>query len=585
VDTGTATELLPRQFGKYTLLSRLPAGGMAELFLALQRSMSGFEKLVVIKRILPAKSKDGAFVEMFLREARIAATMSHPNVVQTFDAGELEGNYFIAMEHLDGEDLRTTLSAVKNSGAAAPLLEYALYIALGVCSGLTYIHEKRDLSGAELGVVHCDISTRNVVVGYSGDVKIVDFGIATTSDLDDSSESAPRQIKGKARYMSPEQTAGEAPDGRADIFSLGVVLFELTTGHRLFPGGSNLEMLKSVRDSDYTRPRELVAGYPPRLERIVMRALRRDRAERYQSAREMLAELEEFVIRHDGLAVSSIGVATWMRSLFQTKLASQAETLRGQRRLALGLAAEHDPGVTDSPAGDRSLPRGAAGGSVGPHEVSVPPPPRWRVGTPALVAVNALSVVAAFLYLQHTTSDRFKEALAKYRESQPVLPAATAVSGSLEIATKPEGCAIWVNGDLRPELTPAKLGSIPLERELHIKLTKDGFEPYRSIERLTADAPFKDVNAQMQRLSATILLQSDGHVAFNLFVDGKLWKDHSKIEGLSADEEHLLGVFSHGFAPKTLRVTLQPGETRAIDVRLTRAQADAEDQPASAQRP
>ena len=185
MDVEIAGELVPRQFGRYTLLSRLPAGGMAELFLALQRSSSGFEKLVVVKRILPPKSQDRPFVEMFLREARIAATLSHPNVVQTFDAGDLEGTYFITMEHLEGEDLRTILSAVKRSGGNAPPLEHALYIVLGVCSGLAYIHEKRDLSGAELGIVHCDISTRNVVVGYAGDVKIVDFGIATTGDLDD----------------------------------------------------------------------------------------------------------------------------------------------------------------------------------------------------------------------------------------------------------------------------------------------------------------------------------------------------------------------------------------------------------------
>jgi serine/threonine-protein kinase len=520
---------------------------------------------------------------MFLREVRIAATMSHPNVVQTFDAGDREGTYFIAMEYLDGEDLRTVLNAAKNEGASAPPLEYALYVALGVCSGLAYIHEKRDWSGAELGIVHCDISTRNVVVGYSGDVKIVDFGIATTGDVDDSSsESTHRPIKGKARYMSPEQAAGEVPDARTDIFSLGVVLFELTTGHRLFPGGGNLEMLKSSREVEYARPRQIVAGYPPALERIVMRALEKDRSARYQSAREMLVDLEEFVIRHDGLAASSTGVATWMRSLFAAKIASQAETLRRLRELVTGLGPEQDLGVTGSAPGVRSLPRAVTGGSVAPHEVSVQPPPKRRAGTAALVVVSAAAMVGALLYVQHARSRRFAEPPSKYAQSEAIPPPAQALAGSLEIATKPEGCAIWINGDLRPEQTPAKLDSLPLDRELHIQLTKDGFEPYRAVERLTTDAPFKDVAAQMQKLSATILLQSDWHVSFNLFVDGKLWRDHSKIDGLSPDEEHFLEFFSPGYALKTRRVMLKPGETKLIDVRLVKAQSGGEEGPAGA---
>jgi serine/threonine-protein kinase len=227
------------------------------------------------------------------------------------------------------------------------------------------------------------------------------------------------------------------------------------------------------------------------------------------------------------------------------------------------------------------LPKAAAGESVIPHEVSIELAPTRRVGWPALAAAGALGLVGAFFYMQHVTSERITQALAKYRENQAVAVATASAAGlgSLEVDTKPEGCAIWINGALRSELTPAKLDSLPLERELHVKLTKDGFEPYRAVEKLTAEAPFNDLQAQMQKLSATILLQSDGRVSFNLFVDGKLWKDHSKIDDLSADEEHSLGFFSRGYAPKTLAVTLHPGETRVVDVRLAKSLGGASEPP------
>jgi serine/threonine-protein kinase len=556
---------------------RLSAGGMAELFLALQRSSLGFEKLVVLKRILPHRSTDSAFVEMFLREARIAATLTHPNVVQTFDAGELEGTYFIVMEHVHGEDLRTVLSAVKSSGKQALPLEHALHVALGMCSGLAYVHEKRDLFGNELGIVHCDVSTRNVVVSFAGDVKIVDFGIATT-DLDEG--SLPGRVKGKARFMSPEQAAGEALDARADIFSTGVVLFELTTGARLFQGASDLPTLRSMHKQGYPRPSELVAGYPPGLEQIVQRALQKQRAERYPSARAMQSDLEAF-IRSEGVSVSSIEVATFMRSLFERKLASQTETLRELKGLAAAVsAAASSSGAGEPPRDGRPAATGAVGESVAPHALNLAPKGKWRGRTPAVLVAIALGAVGALFYMQHQKSVRIAEALRRYRDEQALRLAARSEArqptGSLEIVSRPGGCAVWINGAQRPEVTPAKVEDLPLERELHIKLTKEGFEPYRVTARLTADAPFKDIDAQMQDLSATVLLQSDWRVSFNLFVDGVLWRDRAKVDGLNPHEEHVLAFYSPGYLPKTVRLLLEPGETRTVEVHLVKSRTGPE---------
>src|SRR5690349_13479140 len=229
-------EELPRQFGKYTLLRKLASGGMAEIFLALHRSMAGFEKLVVIKRILPAMNQDAAFIDMLLHEARVAATLSHPNIVQTFDVGQVDGTFFIAMEHIHGEDIRSIVRAMKKSAVTEFPLEHTLAIVLGMCAGLAYAHDKRDLDGQTLDIVHRDISPQNIVVTFTGDVKIVDFGIAkSTSGAEDTKSG---KLKGKVPYMSPEQASGGHVDWRSDIFATGVMLFELTTGKRLFKGAS-----------------------------------------------------------------------------------------------------------------------------------------------------------------------------------------------------------------------------------------------------------------------------------------------------------------------------------------------------------
>lgn len=523
--------------------------------------MHGFEKLIVIKRILPSKSQNATFVDMFLREARIAAPLSHPSIVQTFDAGELEGTYFIAMEYVEGEDLRAILRSVQDDGKDALPIEHALHVALGACSGLAYIHEKRDLYGAELGTVHGDISARNLIVSFTGDVKIVDFGIAT-GVLDRATEPQQRppkrrQITGKTRYMSPEQAAGQPLDARTDVFSFGVVLFELTTGQRLLKAGSDIAHLRTMHASEYARPSDVAPDYPPALERIVVRALKKDRAHRYPSARAMQADLEEF-IRCERIAVSQVGTIEWMRALFSEKRASQNVRIPMMRDRAAAMIE-----------------------SVPPHATSVGSPPKWRLGKVAVFAVpfaGMLGMATAAFHMHHATSLRVAEAPKAYREEQALRlgspPAPPNDGGRLEVVTKPQGCTIWIDGVERPEKSPTTLDQLALERDVHIKFVKEGFEPYRVNVKLTRDAPFNVIEAQMQKLSAAIVLLADPHVSFNLWLDGRLRKDHSKIDGLSPDEEHVLGFYSGGFLPRTVRVILQPGETKELEVNLVKASAE-----------
>jgi serine/threonine-protein kinase len=333
----TSTEGLPRRFGRYTLVRRRATGGMAELFVAVQGGNEGFEKLVVIKRVLPALGALGdraAFARMLMHEARVMAALSHSHVAQIFDAGVIDDAHFIAMEHLHGEDLRTIVRQMKKRAVAEFPIEHALSVIVGVCSGLAHAHERRGLDGAPLGIVHRDVSPQNVIVTFEGEVKIVDFGIAISNAMRDS-EPATGRPKGKLAYMSPEQARGEAIDGRSDVFAAGIMLFELTTGRRLFKAPSDRETLELLLERDCPKPSDVVAGYPRELEAIVVRALARDREERWKSAREMQAALEEF-IRIERVPASPVRLSQLMRSLFESELASDEVELA--RLLALSPA-------------------------------------------------------------------------------------------------------------------------------------------------------------------------------------------------------------------------------------------------------
>ncbi|EYF01287.1 serine/threonine protein kinase [Chondromyces apiculatus] len=559
-------EPLPRQFGKYTLLRRLAAGGMAELYLALHRSVASFEKLVVIKRILPSMNQDRAFIEMLLHEARIAATLSHPNIVQIFDVGQHDGCYFIAMEHIHGEDVRSIVRAMRRKSVAEFPLEHALTICLGMCAGLAYAHEKRDLEGGVLDIVHRDISPQNVVVTFTGDVKIVDFGVAKSVQAGDEAEDG-KLLKGKAPYMSPEQARGDAIDWRSDIFAVGVVLFELTTGRRLFKGSSEYETLHMITERDYPRPVELKPGYPPALDAIVMKALAKRREDRYQSAREMQGELEAF-IREERVAASQVGLSSWMRFLFEEKLDQQKAVLQDIKQLADVLSAEH-------PTPDEEQ-MGSGAGMIAGSGVSPAPAPRRSSTGIAIAAVSVLAVVAAsVLYLragQPTRGDadpgRAPGGTGQRDAPGDVAQAAPAPTrGSLEITTDPPGCSIWISGDLQQEVTPTRIDNLPLGRELELKLTREGLEPHREKIVLTATEASRTITRKMALGSVTIALKVTPRAA--VWVDGVPWKgDPDRIEGITAGEEHKIVLAADGYVPKTLTINARPGETRSIEERL-----------------
>lgn len=301
--------------GKYEVVHRIAYGGMAEIYLARAPGIQGFEKYVVLKRILPQFAANPQFVRMFLREARLAAVLDHANIAHVHDIGEEDGNFFFTMEYLHGEDVRHIMKELNKRSQRLPL-EHALAIAIDVAAGLHFAHEKRSNEGRVLGIVHCDVSPSNIVVTYDGGVKVVDFGVAKITADPDVSRS--QSLKGKLAYMSPEQVGGKPLDRRSDLFSLGIVLYEMSTSTRLFQGPSDAEIMRAVQEVSIRPPSAFVPGYPRALERIVMRALSLDPAERYQRGRDLQIDLESFARDHK-LQLSSAALADWMEQTFGPK--------------------------------------------------------------------------------------------------------------------------------------------------------------------------------------------------------------------------------------------------------------------------
>lgn len=305
---------LPDHFGKYTVVGHLATGGMAEVYLARAAGLQGFEKLVVLKRVRPDLST-AENTESFLAEARLVATLEHPNIAHVHEIGLVNGSYFFVMEYVSGGDLRQLMQRAVESGRRVDLAD-AINIIIQVCEALHYAHEKNDLDGRPLKIIHRDVSPSNVLLSHDGAVKVCDFGIAKATNR--TTETKGGMLKGKYAYMSPEQCRGRPLDRRSDVFSIGILLYELTTLQQLFTADSEFDLLCKIVELPIPSPADSVAAYPGELERIVMRALAKDREDRYPTAQALQLDLEEFAREHK-LALSSVSVARLMADLFERK--------------------------------------------------------------------------------------------------------------------------------------------------------------------------------------------------------------------------------------------------------------------------
>ena len=300
--------------GKYVVKRKLAEGGMAEIYLATARGAEGFEKEVVIKRVRSFLSDDEGFVRMFINEARLVSRLNHANVVQIFDFDKHEDSYYLAMEYVRGSSLWELRKRCREKGIRMPPVLVA-HVGAQVAAGLHYAHRTKSPEGESLGLVHRDVTPHNVLLSFDGAVKLTDFGIAKAGNR----LTQPGVLKGKFAYMSPEQARGEEVDARTDIFALGVVLWEMLTGGRLFDGDSEVAVLRAVRESVIVPPARLNPDVPAALDTVVLTALEREPEARFQSAGEMERALAQCVLR-SATSVDDTDVGTFVRRLFDVPL-------------------------------------------------------------------------------------------------------------------------------------------------------------------------------------------------------------------------------------------------------------------------
>src|SRR5665213_1305199 len=275
---------------RYRVIEKLESGGMAEVFRAESEGLQGFKKQVAIKRVLPHLSEKKKFISMFLDEARLSAHLSHSNCVQVFDIGVGETAYFIVMEFVEGANLKSIMEWIKKTGRDLSV-QNAVFIALEICKGLSYAHELRDPQGVDLHIVHRDMSPPNVLVTKFGEIKIVDFGLAKANSQLEKSE--PGIIKGKFSYLSPEAAMGQDVDARTDIFAVGIILWEMLAGQRLFMGDTDFQTVKKVQQAKIPSLLSINKKVTPELDKIIQKALARDPNVRYQTARELGVDLNK----------------------------------------------------------------------------------------------------------------------------------------------------------------------------------------------------------------------------------------------------------------------------------------------------
>lgn len=489
-------------FGPYQLIKRLATGGMAQIYLARQLGLEGFEKLLVVKRILPHLAENEDFVRMFLDEARIAARLNHPNIVQIFNLGSEDETYFIAMEYIHGEDVRRVWRRAEGEGKSMPM-PLVCRIMMDACNGLDYAHKKTDQSGRPLGIVHRDISPQNIIVTFEGGVKIVDFGIAKAADQATVTRSG--VLKGKYSYMSPEQAAGKRVDSRSDIFALGIVLYELLTGTRLFKRSNDIQTLNAVTACEVTLPSEVNPSLPPGLDPIIMRALSKDPADRFQEAVHLQLALEDFLLQHR-MPSSSAHLAAFMNEIYSDRL----ERERREGRVLVddvdsGLGASQElprraktpippapPPYSQSGSNDRetraarnrthsteaerrshsvvpSVPSATEAASVTGHGAPRALTPglaeaargvRQRVLPLMLWAVLGLVVVGSVAVLRFW----------------PVTPRPTVRLAEVTVTSNPPGASVLFNGNVKLEqVTPVRLPSMPAGK-YSVRLSLAGYE-------------------------------------------------------------------------------------------------------------
>jgi len=456
----------PIPFGKYFLLERVNVGGMAEVYKAKAVGVEGFERIVAVKRILPSIAEDEEFITMFIDEAKISVQLTHANIAQIFDLGRVDESYFIALEYVYGKDMRAVFNRARNRGEPLPV-PMACFTTMKLCEGLDYAHNKKDPSGASLELVHRDVSPQNILLSYDGDVKVIDFGIAKAAGKVGKTQAG--ILKGKFGYMSPEQVKGMDLDRRSDIFGVGICLYEMLTGERLFVGESDFSTLEKVRNVDIMPPSTYNRRIPEELEQIVLKALARNREDRYQTAMELHDDLQSFMYT-SGNFFGRKDLSVYMKKVFAEEL--EKESARDAEYDAVGVPSGSSNENTGLHAFDNLEPVSTVSAL---HDMNAPLPAPARAANvaqqapatrqPTLLGMPAARAATAAPVISRRSSPSVPPPSPRAQSVPPVRTRSSA--GSRPAGSSPRLDMDWDDEEMstqiydKPEDVAAGIGSMP----------------------------------------------------------------------------------------------------------------------------
>ncbi|OGP10211.1 MAG: hypothetical protein A2048_01635 [Deltaproteobacteria bacterium GWA2_45_12] len=512
------TAFEPKPFGKFFLIDRLAIGGMAEIYKAKTFGVDGFEKTLAIKKILHHYSADKEFISMLTDEAKLVVRLSHTNIVQIYDLGKIGDDYYISMEYIDGVNLREVSNRAKELNEKIPL-PLCLYIISEVCKGLDYAHSKRDEFGKPLEIVHRDISPQNILISFEGESKIVDFGIAKAAM--NISHTSSGILKGKVTYMSPEQAIGKPVDGRTDIFSAGLLLYELITGERCFSGETQFEVLKKIRETNITP--EIFAGkISAEVAPILAKALAYLPKDRFETAADFQVALTKLLYtKYNDFSPKQLAlfIKKWFASELKSRKAheNQATIDSHTKSVLMEQAAQKaivqrqdsishstDILVDTTKPEDAIHPDMLVHQEITNNEKEEPlptlPSASKRKKLPLLFLAILLSVLGLTFWLVHKTSNKIPSPIPK---NAPKFQEA-----EIEVSSTPSGASIFVDGQNTDEVTPFKIAKLDPKKEHVVKLIRDNFEPWQQTIRFDNSSTLK-IEASLKEIISTGSLQID----------------------------------------------------------------------------
>jgi serine/threonine protein kinase len=536
-------------FGRYELLKRLAGGGMGEVYLARQRGIDGFQKLLVIKTLLPHLCEDEEFITMFKDEARVTAQLIHPNICQVFEFEQVGGIFYMCMEYLRGEDLRRLWKACEQRGTPlrVPLI---CRIVADAAAGLDFAHSLRDSRGEPYNIVHRDISPQNILVTFEGGVKVIDFGVAKAAGRAQHTRTG--ALKGKYSYMSPEQVSGANIDGRSDIFALGIVLHELLTGRRLFKADSDVQTLARVRECNVPPPSRLNPQLPQGVDQIVLKALAKDPEDRYHTAQEFRLALEDWLIQ-GRMSASSAHLAEFLKQIYAERLQKEAKfgPLLG------------DPGYEGPPPGSNTPTPSNSNPTPVTFESGQPAPARERTqnertpatgsdlstastesGAPGFKSKNRMRITVVALAGAIGVAAFF--ALSPGKLAAPPEPALA----QLTLNVDPANATITVDGQRAENPITRKPGPV------HIEISAPGYVPQTLDERLGSGPASRPVQLQRAGPRMHMVTINTEPAGAEIYEGARLIGKSPRIWRDAAEGEHELTLQRDGFHEEKVKLAV-----------------------------